>query len=192
MNIITLAALSFGMSMDAFAASVVRGASADLSGNAHNRLLQAFKIGIVFGIVEAITPVIGYYLGVLAQDLVQGFDHWVSFILLGGLGVHLIYEAMFGKDDDGEPVKNSLAKTILTAFATSIDAMIIGVSLAFLEVNIWLASFLIGMATTIMATFGVYLGAKIGKEVGNKAQIMGGIVLIGIGIFILVTHLMAH
>lgn len=178
--------------MDAFAASVVRGASVDLPANAQNRLLQAFKIGIVFGIVEAITPIIGYYLGVLAQDLVQGFDHWVSFVLLGGLGVHLMYEAVFGDDDDGEPAKTSLAKTILTAFATSIDAMIIGVSLAFLNVNIWLASFLIGMATTIMATFGVYLGAKIGKEVGNKAQIMGGIVLIGIGVFILVTHLMTH
>lgn len=189
MNIFALTALSFGMSMDAFAASVVRGASADLSGN---RLVKAFKIGIVFGVVEAITPIIGYFLGVLAQDLVRGFDHWVSFVLLGGLGIHLMYEAIFGKDDDGEPTKNSLIKTILTAFATSIDAMIIGVSLAFLNVNIWLASLLIGMATTIMATFGVYLGAKIGTKIGNKAQILGGIVLIGIGVFILMTHLSTH
>ncbi|WP_066803082.1 manganese efflux pump MntP [Moraxella oblonga] len=189
MNIVALTALSFGMSMDAFAASVVRGASVHLS---DNRLFQAFKIGIIFGIVEAITPIIGYFLGVLANDLVQGFDHWVSFVLLGGLGVHLMYEAVFGVDDDGKSIKNNLAKTILTAFATSIDAMIVGVSLAFLDVNIWLASLLIGMATTTMATFGVCLGAKIGKEVGNKAQILGGVVLIGIGVFILMTHLASH
>lgn len=185
MNIITLVLLAFGMSMDAFAASLAKG-------SAHTRmtLLAALKVGVVFGVVEAITPVAGYFLGVMAESWVSRFDHWLSFILLSALGLHLIYQATTPKDDSlPSRTKNHWYLTILTAFATSIDAMVVGISLAFLGVNIWLASALIGVATTLMSTLGIYLGARMGDKIGSTAEVIGGVILIGIGGFILWSHL---
>lgn len=194
MNIIALTALSFSMSMDAFTVSIVRGSSdKTLADSGKQRFWQALKIGLVFGMIEAITPILGYFVGVLAQNVVQDFDHWLSFILLSGLGLHLIYETLTEQPNKKiAPKPTSLNKTILTAFATSIDAMVIGVSLAFLNVNIWLAGLMIGSFTTMMTTIGVYLGVKLGEKMGNKAQIFGGVVLILIGLFILITHLIEH
>lgn len=192
MNIVALTALSFSMSMDAFTASIVRGSSdKTLAPQGLQRFLQALKIGLIFGLVEALCPIFGYFVGVLAQNAVQAYDHWVSFILLSGLGLHLIYETL---TDNTQTIEKptSLAKTILIAFATSIDAMVVGVSLAFLNVNIWLAGLMIGGCTTIMTTIGVYLGAKLSEKLGNKAQILGGVVLILIGVFILISHLTEH
>lgn len=94
MNIITLTALSFSMSMDAFAVAISRGVSLQKPS-----FVQALKIGLVFGFVEALTPLLGYFLGVLTKDFVENFDHWLAFILLSALGSHLIYEALMGKDE---------------------------------------------------------------------------------------------
>lgn len=194
MNIFALSALSFSMSMDAFAVSVVRGATdKHIPSVGFSRLMYALKIGVIFGTIETITPIFGYFIGTLAQQLVQDFDHWLSFVLLSGLGSHIIYESLTSQDNEViEPKSTSFGKTILTAFATSIDAMVIGISLAFLNVNIWLAGLMIGAFTTIMATLGVFLGAKLYQKIGNKAEIFGGIVLILIGVFILISHLKLH
>lgn len=194
MNIFALSALSFSMSMDAFAVSVVRGATdKHIPSAGFSRLMYALKIGVIFGTIETITPIFGYFIGTLAQQLVQDFDHWLSFVLLSGLGSHIIYESLTSQDNEAiEPKSTSFGKTILTAFATSIDAMVIGISLAFLNVNIWLAGLMIGAFTTIMATLGVFLGAKLSEKLGNKAQILGGVVLILIGVFILISHLTEH
>lgn len=190
MNLAALSALSFGMSMDAFAAAVVRGSSdKSIAPQGLQRLFQALKIGLVFGVVETLTPIFGYFVGVLAHNVVQDYDHWVSFILLSGLGLHLIYENFAQADDDPKGANVSFAKTLLTAFATSIDAMIVGVSLAFLGVNIWLAALMIGIFSTLMATLGVYLGAKLGEKFSQYAGVVGGVVLILIGLFILLSHL---
>lgn len=194
MNIFALSVLSFSMSMDAFAVSVVRGTndkkipSASLA-----RLVYALKIGIIFGLIETASPIFGYFIGVLAQQIVQDFDHWISFLLLSGLGLHIIYESLTSQNNQNrEPKSTSLGKTILTAFATSVDAMVIGISLAFLNVNIWIAGVMIGLFTTTMVTVGVFLGAKLYQKIGNKAELFGGMVLILIGIFILVSHLLQH
>lgn len=205
MNLLALIALAFGMSTDAFAAAVVRGTSeAQLAKSANSLTVTpktALKIGMIFGMTEAITPIIGYFIGKFAHSWVQAFDHWLSFVLLVGIGGHLIYETLMDKEDSEEadaeadndmPKSPSLAKTILTAIATSIDAMVVGVSLAFLGVSIWLASLLIGIATFIMASVGVFVGAKLGAKVGKIAQIIGGLVLMGIGGLILMTHLASH
>ncbi len=213
--------------MDAFAAAVAKG-------SAHSQkhtLISALKVGVVFGVVEAFTPLVGYMLGVIAESWVSQFDHWLSFVLLSGLGVHLIYEALWDKEKDDTKKDNAtkddkksnlenyqdnnsislanfstddnqtnnqannqadkgLKLTILTAFATSIDAMVIGISLAFLKVDIYVACLMIGLATTMMATLGVYLGAYLGEKIGKIAEVLGGLVLIGIGSFILWSHLM--
>lgn len=186
MSIVALIALAFAMSMDAFAAAIVQGT--------HKRtttFATALKVGATFGITEMLMPMAGYFVGRFAHVFVQAFDHWLSFVLLAGIGGHLIYETI-GDKNDTSPKPASFTKTLLTAFATSIDAMIVGVSLAFLSVNIWLAGALIGLTTFLMTTLGVSVGATLGKKVGKIAQIMGGVVLIAIGVFILVTHLLNH
>lgn len=185
MSFFALMALSFGMSMDAFAAALSCGARLT---SPNVRL--ALKTGLIFGVVEAMTPLIGYGLGLAAAAWVADWDHWLSFVLLGALGVRTIYEAFNESDSDADTAtKNSLIMTILTAFATSIDAMVVGVTLALAEVNIWLACLLIGLATTVMASLGVYFGHRLGVRFGKWAQVAGGVVLIGIGSSILVTHL---
>lgn len=203
------------MSMDAFAVAITKGVHLK-----QPTFGQALQMGLVFGITEALMPMVGYFLGVLFSDFVANIDHWVSFILLMGLGLHLIYDAIFEKNlhHSNEHTKNKVAinkkdnqytnqssrtntnsythlnknnqfMLVLTAFATSIDAMVIGVSLAFMKANIWLSAFLIGLATTGMATIGIYLGHKLGQKIGKAAEIIGGVILMSIGSFILYTHL---
>ncbi len=199
MQLSALVALSFGMSMDAFAVALGRGA-----GLARPSLVAALKTGLVFGVIESLTPLLGYVFGVLAEDMVKTWDHWLSFVLLGGLGLHMLYEAFKGDDDtktkmqegkarvdidQKKPTKNAPWILVLTAFATSIDAMIVGVTLAFLQVNIWLACALIGLATIVMVTLGTYLGHKLGEKIGKWAEVFGAMVLMGIGTSILLTHL---
>lgn len=184
MSVFALILLAFAMSMDAFAAAIAQGTK-----QVNINLNTALKIGAVFGVTEMIAPTIGYFIGSFAQAWVENIDHWVSFVLLVGLGLHLLYETFFAKDDNNQGQSDGFGKAILTAIATSIDAMIMGVSLAFLTVNIWLAACLIGGATFFMTSIGAALGAKLGEKIGKLAQIFGAVVLIGIGSFILFSHL---
>lgn len=193
MNIFALIVLSFAMSMDAFAASIVQGTKQTAIS-----LQKALKIGAIFGITEMITPIFGYFVGKLAQHWVEQIDHWLSFGLLLAIGVHMLWEVWCGDDavegaiiDSPNPAKTNHIQTILTAFATSIDAMIVGVSLAFLDVNIWQAAALIGLATFVMTSMGVFLGVRLGLRIGKWAQILGALVLMSIGTLILWTHLQA-
>lgn len=172
------------MSTDAFAASIGRGVSLG-----RTRLIEALRIGIIFGTVEAITPVIGWGLGMAANRLVSNWDHWVAFALLSMLGLSMIYKGL--KPDAGEAEdekKDAGSKSVpflaLTAIATSIDAMAVGITLAFTDVNILVAAAIIGLATTLMVTIGIMLGRAIGSLVGKQAEIVGGLVLIGIGTWI--------
>ncbi|MEA3251386.1 MAG: manganese efflux pump MntP family protein [Pseudomonadota bacterium] len=184
MNFLSLVGLAFAMSTDAFAASIGRGVSLG-----RTRLIEALRIGIIFGTVEAITPVIGWGLGMAANRLVSNWDHWVAFALLSMLGLSMIYKGL--KPDAGEAEdekKDAGSKSVpflaLTAIATSIDAMAVGITLAFTDVNILVAAAIIGLATTLMVTIGIMLGRAIGSLVGKQAEIVGGLVLIGIGTWI--------
>lgn len=198
MNALTLTTLSFGMAMDAFAVAVAKGAS-----ERHPRLWQAVQGGLFFGVVEGLAPFVGYCLGKAAESWVQAFDHWVAFGLLGVLGVRFIYGAVchdeqVDKQTNEQQTKQKQANTsnialmLITAIATSVDSVVVGVSLAFLDVNIVLACVLIGFATTVMATGGLYLGNRLGASFGRYAMGVGGAMLIGIGMFILGTHLVEH
>lgn len=198
MNALTLTTLSFGMAMDAFAVAVAKGAS-----ERYPRLWQAVQGGLFFGVVEGFAPFIGYCLGKATESWVQVFDHWVAFGLLGALGVRFIYGAVC-HDEQADKQTNeqqaeqkqantsNIALMLITAIATSVDSVVVGVSLAFLDVNIVLACVLIGLATTVMATGGLYLGNRFGASFGRYAMGVGGLVLIGIGVFILGTHLAEH
>ena len=142
--------------------------------------------------MESITPLIGYTVGSLAQHWIEQYDHWLAFGLLAALGIKMIMGAL--QDDDTDqteanlPANKGLWFTITTAIATSIDSMIVGVGLAFLDVNIWLTALAIGLSTTIMAAIGLQLGRVLGTKIGSRAEIVGGLVLIGIGVSILLEH----
>lgn len=185
MNPIALLLLAFAMSTDAFAAAIGKGASLKKP-----RFSDALRIGLIFGSIEAITPLIGWLIGRSASSYVEAWDHWIAFSLLVILGAHMIYEGLKpGTEDTEKPSKQSFLKLSLTAIGTSIDAMAVGVGLAFINVNIWIAAGLIGLATTLMVTLGVMIGRVVGTMLGHRAEIFGGLTLIGVGAWILSSHL---
>ena len=189
MNLFTTLLLALGMSVDAFAAALARGA-----GSLHYTWRQTVKTALIFGIVETITPLIGWLAGSMTQKFIAEYDHWLAFGLLLALGLKMIWGALHDDDDeaaaaDGNRNDTTLLLTVVTAIATSIDSMVVGVGLAFLDANIWLTALAIGISTTIMAAIGLRLGRLLGQKIGSRAEMAGGVVLIGIGTFILLEHL---
>lgn len=190
MSIISLMALAFGMSMDAFATAIAKGATYQ-----NPSLVRALKAGVLFGAIEGVAPIIGWLLGEAAQGWLSHVDHWLAFVLLGFLAIKFMRDALKGdvqiKGDQQTMAKSGFGLVLITAVATSIDSLVVGVSLAFLEVNIWLAAVLIGLATMIMVTLGLYLGNRLGLRFGRVAMFVGGVILLMIGTTILVSHLMS-
>ena len=185
-NISATLILAFGMSMDAFAVSVGKGATLD-----RPCFREAFRTGLIFGVIEAITPLIGWSLGLVASRYIMQWSQWVAFTLLLILGVRMIIEGLKNKPEENltTATRHSFWILAATAVCTSLDALAIGVGLAFLDVNIIHTALLIGMATTVMSTLGMMLGRFIGPLLGKWAEILGGAVLIAIGLNILLEHL---
>ena len=184
MNLISTAALSLAMSTDAFAAAVGKGAALHKPS-----LREALRTGLVFGVIEGLTPIIGWALGRVAAPYVAAWDHWIAFVLLLGIGLMMIKSSV--SDDRSEPAKparHTFWILALTGFATSIDAMIVGVGLAFLGADILLTAAAIGVSTFLMVTLGVMMGRVLGIVAGKRAEMVGGLVLIGIGCLILFEH----
>ena len=192
---ITLIALGFSLSVDAFAAALAKGASMQRA-----TLMDAVRIGAVFGAMEAAMPVIGFMIGLALASWVQPVDHWIAFVLLLGVGFHMLWEAFSGSvethEENVEIAAPGLGKAgpswvrlVLAALATSIDAMVVGVSLAMMDVNIITAVLIIGVITTAMAALGVLAGRKAGSWLGRYAEAVGGVVLIALGSLILCQHL---
>lgn len=188
MSFYALMILAFAMSVDAFAASVAKGAACTKC-----NCLSPFNLlrtALIFGIVEGITPLAGWLGGSAAKPFIADWDHWVAFGLLLVLGGKMMYGGLHGKPEtQAAAQKNTLWLTLLTALATSIDSMIVGVSLAFVEVNICLAALMIGLATTLMSAVGLHVGKLFGQKLGRRAEMLGGLVLVCIGISILTEHL---
>lgn len=178
--------LAFAMSTDAFAVAICKGVSLKVP-----RFIDALKVGLLFGFIEAITPALGWLLGYMSLQYVQKWDHWVIFFLMLFLGIRMIYNSFQEEGDsiNDEQQNKSLLMLVLTAISTSIDAFAVGVGLAFASVNIGLAASMIGLVTCIMVTIGILLGKKIGCVIGRKAELVGGVVLIFIGILTLYQHL---
>lgn len=184
MNLSATILLAFGMSMDAFAASIGKGATLHKP-----KFSEALRTGLIFGSIETLTPLIGWGLGMLASQFVLEWNHWIAFVLLVFLGGRMIVEGFRSVDDDEEiPHRHGFWLLVTTAIATSLDAMAVGVGLAFLQANILLTALAIGCATFLMSTLGIMVGRYIGPLLGKRAEILGGIVLIGIGSQILWSH----
>lgn len=181
MGLVELLLLAVGLAMDAFAVSIC--GSMVLS--PASRTAGALRFGSWFGAFQFIMPVAGYFGAISFRDYITEYDHWIAFVLLLYLGVNMIRES--GEDCE---VKTSydLKEMAILAIATSIDALAVGISLAFLDVNIWYSATLIGIVTFCIATFGGLAGFKLGTVVGERANICGGVVLIGIGVKILLEH----
>lgn len=187
MNPISLILVALAMSTDAFAAAIGKGSSLH-----RPRLTEALRTGLIFGVIEGITPIVGWGVGQVASRFVENWDHWIAFVLLLGLGLHMIYNGFRHDDEESEkPDRHSFLILAVTAFATSIDALAVGVGLAFVDVNILVAAAAIGIATMVMVTLGVMLGRVLGTVVGKRAEIVGGIVLMMVGATILYEHLSA-
>nr|WP_288497659.1 manganese efflux pump MntP [uncultured Pseudomonas sp.] len=187
MNPISLLFLALAMSTDAFAAAIGKGASLNKP-----RFTEALRTGLIFGAIEAITPIIGWFIGQAAVSFAEEWDHWIAFTLLVLLGIHMIYNGLQEDEEEQERSgQHSFWVLAVTAFATSIDALAVGVGLAFVDVNILVAAAAIGVATAVMVTLGVMLGRVLGTVVGKRAEIIGGVVLMLVGAGILFEHLSA-
>lgn len=175
------------MSTDAFAAAIGKGSSLHKP-----RFIEALRTGLIFGVIEAITPMIGWAIGHAATRWVENWDHWIAFTLLVALGLHMIWHGVKHEAEEEEkPQQHSFMILAVTAVATSIDALAVGVGLAFVNVNILVAAAAIGLATMTMVTLGVMLGRVLGHIVGKRAEIVGGVVLMLVGATILYEHLSA-
>ena len=182
MSLITLFITAVGLSMDAFAVSICKGlAMKKLSWK------KAIIIGLWFGGFQALMPLIGYLLGATFTSIVSDFDHWVAFFLLGIIGFNMIRDSFF-KDDDKQDDNFSFRTMLMLAVATSIDALAVGVSFAFLSVDLWVSVALIGITTFILSAIGLKIGNIFGNKYKSKAEFTGGIVLVLMGIKILVEH----
>lgn len=183
MGIIELIVLSIGLAMDAFAVSICKGLAMPKM-----KWKNAIIVGLYFGLFQALMPVIGYLLGISFKDAITSIDHWISFVLLAGIGINMIKEALSkDKEEANDSVK--FKDMIILAIATSIDALAVGVTFAFLKVNIVLSVTLIGIITFITSIIGVKIGNVFGNKYEKQAELAGGIILIFLGVKILLEHL---
>ncbi len=184
MSYLSVFIIGVGLSMDAFAVSICKGLSMKKLA-----IKQALIVALYFGGFQALMPLIGYFLGTSFESKIQSVSSYVAFILLALIGANMIKEA-FGDDDDVEADDSLGVKTMtLLAIATSIDALAVGVSLAFFEVKILPSVIIIGITTFVISIIGVKIGNVFGAKYKSKAEIVGGIILIGMGLKILLEHL---
>ena len=182
----SIVALAFAMSADAFAAAIAKGAALQRPG-----WREALRTGAIFGTIEALTPVVGWLLGSAAARHVTAWDHWIAFTLLAALGARMVWSGTRAGDaaPREKPARHSFWSLATAGLATSIDALAVGVGLAFIDVEIaWVAA-AIGGATFVMVTGGILLGRALGSVVGKRAEVAGGVLLVAIGAAILHEHL---
>ena len=180
MTITEILLTSIALAMDAFAVSICKGLSTKQKN--HRRSL---KIAIYFGLFQMIMPILGYLIGNSFKDFITMIDHYVVFVILGLIGFNMITD----NNDNTYDEKTDFKTMIILAIATSIDAFSVGITLAFLNVNLFLSIFVIGLITFIICFIGVELGSLLGNKYQKRSAIFGGIILILIGLKILLEHL---
>lgn len=185
MTFAELLIIAIGVSMDALAVSISKGLSSP-----RLKVKNAASAGLWFGGFQALMPLIGYFIGISFADFVCSVDHWIAFVLLGIIGGNMIHESFDRNSCDVAP-DFSVKAMLPLAVATSIDALAVGVSMAFLRVNIWQAIMLIGITTGIFSFAGIYIGKFFGCRYKSKAEFIGGFILMAMGLKILLEHTLA-
>ena len=183
MDLLTLLTLAVGLAMDAFAVSICKGLAMR-----EKVLKKGVIVGLWFGGFQALMPTIGFFLGTQFKDQITSIDHWIAFVLLGLIGINMVKEAL---SNDEEQADDSIAvkEMFMLAVATSIDALAVGITFAFLNVHIVSAAAMIGVCTFLISFAGVKIGNIFGTKYKSKAELAGGIILILLGFKILFEHL---
>jgi putative Mn2+ efflux pump MntP len=183
MDIPTILLIAFSLAMDAFAVSIANGITIT-----HQRNRAALKMALFFGTFQMFMPIIGWLAGLSLKEFIMGVDHWIALALLTLIGSKMIYDSTKKEAKEIENHLNTI--TILTlSVATSIDALAVGLSFAFLQTQIATPIIIIGIVTFILSLSGFFFGNTAGKILGNRIKIVGGLILIGIGIRILIEHI---
>ncbi len=184
MNLAELFIIAVGLSMDAFAVSICKGLAMK-----QMNWKKAIVTGLYFGGFQAGMPLVGYLLGISFKDAITSIDHWIAFILLSIIGINMIREALSKEEEECPPDDMSVRTMTMLAVATSIDALAVGVTFAFLNVQIIPAISFIGIITFSLSALGVKIGHIFGVKFKSKAEFAGGLILIGMGVKILIEHL---
>jgi putative Mn2+ efflux pump MntP len=183
MEIFTTLAIALGLSMDAFAVSIVSGTTYK-----HLKTRHAFRMAAFFGAFQAIMPLIGALAGLTVKQYIEHYDHWIAFALLAAVGAKMLCESFKIKSAEHIADPSSIPVLLVLAVATSIDALAVGITLSFLAVNILLAAAIIGVVTFALSYLGVFIGKRFGHFFETKIEALGGLVLIAIGLKILLRH----
>lgn len=176
--------LGVGLAADAFAVSVAEGVTIEKAVHKHT-----MRVSVMFGLFQGLMPVIGWLAGQTIRSIIQPYDHWVAFVLLGFIGGKMVIDSLFGVETEETEGASDDVKLVMLAVATSIDALAIGITLAVLGANIWAPAIIIGIVTASLCAMGVQIGHRIGTYIGRKAEIVGGLVLIGLGIKIILQYM---
>lgn len=185
LDLLSIFLIAIGLSIDCFAVAV--------SGSVSLRnpsAIKVFRTSLAFGIFQALMPVLGWLVGQTFVDLIAEYDHWLAFSLLAAVGIRMIWNAFRSGESHNDNMDISKGLTLLLlSVATSIDALAVGLSFALLEINIAVASLVIGTVAFAFTTFGFIIGHKAGELIGKRAEAIGGAVLIAIGLRVLISHL---
>lgn len=186
MNIAVLLGIAVGLAMDTFAVSVASGYVIKTRKAAH-----ALRMALFFGGAQAVMPLLGWWLGQQVKELISGYDHWIAFAILSGIGIKMIYEAT-KLESERKPFNASRLNVLfLLAIATSIDAFAVGITLSLVGVGIWAPILVIGLITFLLSLVGFGIGGRFGHIFESKCEVLAGVVLILIGLKILIDHLLA-
>ncbi len=206
MSIYIILLTAIGLAMDAFAVSVSSGIAA-----CRIKSREIIKMALLFGLFQAAMPVIGFFLATSFRGYIEQLDHWIAFLMLAGIGGRMLYESLKDilqsrkaaeadacditktpeEQEAADRAVFGLRRLLFLAVATSIDALAVGISFAVLDTDIWMSAAIIGVVCLIFSILGGSLGRRLGSMFGKAAEILGGLILIGIGIRILVEHLSA-
>lgn len=183
MDFVTLLTLAVGLAMDAFAVSICKGLAMR-----EKVLKKGIIVGLWFGGFQALMPTIGFFLGTQFKDQITSIDHWIAFVLLGLIGINMVKEALSNEEEQADD-SIAVKEMFMLAVATSIDALAVGITFAFLNVHIVSAALIIGVCTFLISFAGVKIGNIFGTKYKSKAELAGGIILILLGFKILFEHL---
>jgi len=186
MEIWSILLLAVGLAMDCFAVSLGIGSFGSVVSHR-----SFFRLAFHFGIFQGMMTLLGWLAGSTIVNVIASFDHWVAFILLAWVGARMIKESFHKEEDCGPSQDPSRGKTlIMLSIATSLDALAVGLSLALVDGSIWTAAAIIGVVSLVLSLVGLLLGSKLNNKFGKRMELLGGILLIGIGLRILLTHML--